>query len=733
MKDNQGSDMSDGVAQLKDILLDDERGRIEELGRELTEAASRLETIEEHSAEAERKRVEAHAKLEEVYERSGSAARFRSSVADVLDEAIEEAESTRHDKLTRAMAPLVIGTVKAELRNSQDEMVDALYPLTGRMVRRYVTAALKELAENVNRRLERNPISLRLRSIFTGRPVSELAMVGVEKLDVEEVYLIRRGSGELLARWPARAVASNHDVHMSGVLSAINDFATHAFQADGGEVRNFASDDFLIFMRASPLYLVAAKCKGIATATAERVFDEEFVEFLHAQSQLQRTDSWHDDTVPETRHQLGLLAEAVESRVAEARQAYRATGSNLGALKVAAVLIAVPLLGWLAWTLYTNHERNTVDAIAHAVITETAELNGYPTVIETGYRGRTIKVTGLVPSVAVRDGVVERLGRRLPADTELDAQLSPLPEISSVEQQITEVQASLARRSALASLSRARDRLQAASNQLQLILKAFESADEPSLLRSVSAEDLVAALKSANDAKARIDPLYEELTRTNLTGNDLARVAGRIRASSRSMIALADQISAALGRTATERDAPRPAASSDVVAEASAVAILADRIGSQTETLAQLSQARPPKMAEPTLREQITRWAQSHAVFFSDGTTFRNPDRVAQALDTLARLMKSSDVMIRVVGYTDERGGSARNIPLGQARADKVEAELLARGVRQQQVTSIGRASIRDLSDLDGRGSPNRRVEFEVGFVGEANPSSDVEDRPTDR
>jgi outer membrane protein OmpA-like peptidoglycan-associated protein len=77
---------------------------------------------------------------------------------------------------------------------------------------------------------------------------------------------------------------------------------------------------------------------------------------------------------------------------------------------------------------------------------------------------------------------------------------------------------------------------------------------------------------------------------------------------------------------------------------------------------------------------------------------------------------------VRVVGYTDEKGGEERNTPLSQARAEKVLADLAARGIPASRLVAVGRNDSADLSPFVGDASPNRRVEFEIGFAGERVP-----------
>jgi hypothetical protein len=114
-------------------------------------------------------------RMDLVFERAGSHERFTASVAGVLDDALRQAEVDRHTELSQAIAPLIVKTIKTEIRGSQDELAEALYPAMGRMVKAYVASAVRDLMDDINRRLESNAFMLRVRSVLTRRPVAELA------------------------------------------------------------------------------------------------------------------------------------------------------------------------------------------------------------------------------------------------------------------------------------------------------------------------------------------------------------------------------------------------------------------------------------------------------------------------------------------------------------------------------------------------------------------------------
>jgi outer membrane protein OmpA-like peptidoglycan-associated protein len=171
-----------------------------------------------------------------------------------------------------------------------------------------------------------------------------------------------------------------------------------------------------------------------------------------------------------------------------------------------------------------------------------------------------------------------------------------------------------------------------------------------------------------------------------------------------------------------------PAAAGGGTFASDGFAAAAEGLADETERLARVSVAlsqvlafkrQLPPPPGPSPRDRLEAWTRSHAVFFTEDTNYRDETRAAATLDELAKLMRETDVLVRVVGYTDFKGGNERNSPLSEARADKVLAALIERGIPASRLAAVGRKDNQDLSRTVGETSPNRRVQFEVGFEGE--------------
>ncbi len=198
------------VARLKELLFDQE-------SRELDTLAGRIA---------------------ELQERAGSDQQFQRSVAKVLEGALEQVEADRqsHLDVSEAMAPMVLRTFRKEMASetTKAQIADIMYPSMGQMVRRYMASAIQDMMEDINRRLDakfaQNPVLSALRSVFSRRSLAQQAIADAQRLDVVEIYLVRRGSGALIHRWEQIApgvsssgdgsvrVGGNRDALISGFL-----------------------------------------------------------------------------------------------------------------------------------------------------------------------------------------------------------------------------------------------------------------------------------------------------------------------------------------------------------------------------------------------------------------------------------------------------------------------------------------------------------------------------------
>jgi outer membrane protein OmpA-like peptidoglycan-associated protein len=568
------------------------------------------------------------ARMEAVFERSGTQERFVTSVAAVLDEALARAEVERHAQVSGAIAPLVVSTIRTEIRNSQDELAEALYPAMGRMVRDYVVSALRDLADDINRRFESNRFMLRVRSLLTGRTVSDLALADAPPLKVEEIYLVRRGSGELVGRWPA-SISTSRDHARSGVLAAINDVATEAFISDEATLRRLDLGSSLVYMRASPAHLLLVRCSGAAPAALEQVIDAHFMATIERLRPLVAASNTGNEAAHASAVNTLLtgLAADVDADFAtrRARVARERRGLSPAALLLWTILLL--LLSWGAWVAYASYQTARVRGIAERIIAAEPELRAYPVHVAINNRGGQVALQGLVPKPADSALLVRRLREALPGSQVSDGTAALPGGLEEARAQIEGLSGGLAQLGAQTGRSAEATRSAIAALMAELQL----SREDVAKLKAQLAQ-------SVNEARAKLETLQVDLAR----------------------------------------------------------------------------------LTRPTAEQRLAEWVHTHAIFFVKDTSYRDDRVAAAALDELAALIKGTKAFVRVVGHTDEKGGETHNSPLSLARATKVVAELSRRGIPANRIVAVGRNDVANLTPTIGDASPNRRVEFEIGFMDEA-------------
>jgi outer membrane protein OmpA-like peptidoglycan-associated protein len=277
---------------------------------------------------------------------------------------------------------------------------------------------------------------LRLRSLLTGRSVAELSMAAGKRLVVDEIYLTRRGSGELVGHWRNKAGhdIDPHEDKRSGILAAINDVATETFLAEEAALRRIDLESAIVYLRASPAHLLAVKCSGAAPPAMEQEIDEQFiatVEHLHALAATAHAEA------PKL---LGGLATRLDQTFAEqhARLARRSGGLSPAAILFFGILLS--LAGWAAWSSYGGYLTSRARATAESIIEREPALHGYPVHVDVWSRGRRVALVGLVPTGAAATGAIDKLRAALPG-VEVADRTSALPGgLDEARQQIAALQ-----------------------------------------------------------------------------------------------------------------------------------------------------------------------------------------------------------------------------------------------------------------------------------------------------
>ncbi|WP_158539586.1 OmpA family protein [Meiothermus sp. QL-1] len=190
--------------------------------------------------------------------------RWEEQVAQVLPGAL--VRRLKQDRaLQYALAPLLEETFAQLVRRNPGLLVEILFPVLLPAIRRAVASLFAALTQSLNQTLEQvlSPQGLRwrLEALSTGRSFAEVVLSHTLLYQVEQVLLIHRESGLLLAHVVGEGVQVQDGVLVSGMLTAISDFVRDSFDPSAGlNTVNFG--ERVLVVEQGPRALLAAVVRG---------------------------------------------------------------------------------------------------------------------------------------------------------------------------------------------------------------------------------------------------------------------------------------------------------------------------------------------------------------------------------------------------------------------------------------------------------------------------------------
>lgn len=155
--------------------------------------------------------------------------------------------------------------VDRRLKESQDELLNIIYPVMGRMMRKYVGQQIQLLKDGIDKQVQKvfsfQRIKQKFRSVFLGVKESDILLSELNKPIVEEVFVIQRNSGLLMGNY-SRSNVVEQDL-VAGMLTAIKSFVEDAFKQEQGELELIQYQDYRIFIQNFHSYYIAVAVTGV--------------------------------------------------------------------------------------------------------------------------------------------------------------------------------------------------------------------------------------------------------------------------------------------------------------------------------------------------------------------------------------------------------------------------------------------------------------------------------------
>lgn len=197
--------------------------------------------------------------------------RLKENTASIVDNKIEDLK----ENFPRYFGGTITETIKVQIKESQDEVVEALYPIIGKLVKKFIIVEITKLSESINETMN-NKFSIKqlIKRLFK-RKKSDVEDVFQEVFDsfIEEVFVIEKDSGLLLGSYSRGNIADKDMV--SGMLTAIKSFAEDAFSKEGQDLEDIKFETFqLSIQNFKSIYIATATSGVLNTEFKEGIFDD---------------------------------------------------------------------------------------------------------------------------------------------------------------------------------------------------------------------------------------------------------------------------------------------------------------------------------------------------------------------------------------------------------------------------------------------------------------------------
>ncbi|WP_088322946.1 cell envelope biogenesis protein OmpA [Polaribacter tangerinus] len=184
---------------------------------------------------------------------------LHKSVSPLVDEKIEDLRN----KFPEYFGDTITQTIKVQIRDSKDEVVEALYPIMGKLVKKAIVSEITKLTEKINATVKEKFSLQEIIKRYFKREKSdaEIILQDVFEPVIEEVFVIEKNSG-LLSGSYSRGNVADKDM-ISGMLTAIKSFAEDAFSKENQNLEDIKFDSFQLTIKNFQSIYIAIATSGV--------------------------------------------------------------------------------------------------------------------------------------------------------------------------------------------------------------------------------------------------------------------------------------------------------------------------------------------------------------------------------------------------------------------------------------------------------------------------------------
>lgn len=185
------------------------------------------------------------------------------------------------EDIPKKLGPSITKTLRFEIENSQDKIVDALYPIMGKLIKKYIKKEFEKLSEQINKKLKSRfsfgGFKRKLKSIFIGVKEEDIFVEELSETKIEELFIIEKNSGLLKGNYSTTNTIDK-DV-LSGMLTAIKGFVEDALKTGSDDLETIEYGLYNIHIQNFNTYYIASVIHGVFDSSFKEELQDQLFEF----------------------------------------------------------------------------------------------------------------------------------------------------------------------------------------------------------------------------------------------------------------------------------------------------------------------------------------------------------------------------------------------------------------------------------------------------------------------
>ena len=177
---------------------------------------------------------------------------------------IEERMKFLKETFPKEFQGIVDEIIEKKIKASQEEILDVIYPVVGKMIKKYIAHQIQMLKDTVDETIRntfsKKGILWRLRSVFFGIKDSDSVLYDLKDHKIEEIYVIQRDSGLLFGSASTQNTIDKDAI--AGMLTAIKSFVEDAFKRDSEDLEMIQYGTYKILLQNFYSYYIALAISG---------------------------------------------------------------------------------------------------------------------------------------------------------------------------------------------------------------------------------------------------------------------------------------------------------------------------------------------------------------------------------------------------------------------------------------------------------------------------------------